>query len=53
MNRILSISMVALLLAIVAFAALESWVEIHTHLAQEQVQAREESDSLIVRTSPR
>lgn len=53
MNRILSISMVALLLAIAAFAALESWVEIHTHLAQEQVQAREEPDSIFVRTSPR
>ncbi len=53
MNRILSLSMAALLLAIIAFAALEAWVEIHTHLAQEEIQATEEADSFVARSSLR
>jgi hypothetical protein len=31
MHRILSISLAALLLAILAFAALETWVELNAH----------------------
>lgn len=53
MNRVLSLSMAALLLAILAFAALETWVEIHAHLAQVQSQAREEPDSPIARPALR
>ncbi len=53
MNRILSLSMAALLLAIIAFAALEAWMEIHTHLVQEQVQAADQADSFVTRNSLR
>ena len=53
MNRIFSIGMAALLLAIIALAALETWVEIYTHQAQEQMQPAEESDSFLARISSR
>lgn len=52
MDRVLSISMAALLLAVIAFAALETWVEIHAHFAQEYVQAGDEVNPEI-RSSPR
>lgn len=53
MSRILSISMAALLLAIIALAALETWVEVQTHQAQQEITAGEEADFVLVRTSPR
>lgn len=53
MSRALSISMAALLLAIIALAALETWVDVQTRHAQQAITAGEEADFVLVRTSPR